>query len=215
MKLKMMIFGLICFWGKISNGQDSNSVIFDEFLISANRTVLQDRNTEDRFGFGLGVYHSFLPAKKLNIVLGLEYNRTGQFKKSMYDGHFANAANVTYSLNCVSIPLGLRANMGSKTKMFIEMGGFADLVVYSNRTGTMHEFMPVVDNQYGDIVSKIDENARLSNTTGIYFGVGVRIPISKYELVVKSDYKYGINKLYSDMGEILNRNFRISIGLKI
>mgnify|MGYP000951970680 CR=1 FL=1 len=215
MKLKMIIFGLICFWGKISNGQDSNTVIFDEFLVSANRTVLQDGNTEDRFGFGLGIYHSFLPEKKLNIVLGLEYNRTGQFKKSMYDGHFANAANVTYSLNCVSIPFGLRANMGSKTKMFIEMGGFADLVVYSNRTGTMHTYLPDVNNQINYREFEIDENARLSNTIGAYFGVGVRIPISKYELVVKSDYKYGITKLYSDPEEILNRYFRISIGLKI
>lgn len=215
MKLKMIIFGLICIWSKISNGQDSNTVIFDEFLISANRTVLQDENTEDRFGFGLGVYHTFLPAKKLNIIFGFEYNRTSQFKKSMYEGHFANATNVTYNLNCVSIPLGLRANMGSKTKIFIEMGGFADLVVYSNRTGTLHTYVPVVSNQINYTEFEIDENASLSSSIGIYFGVGVRIPISKYELVVKSDYKYGINKLYPDQEEILNRYFRISIGLKI
>ena len=70
MKHCIIIFGLIFLIGKVSNGQDSNDFFLDEFHISLNRTDLQDDNTEDRYGFGLGAYHSFMSDKKLNLIFG-------------------------------------------------------------------------------------------------------------------------------------------------
>ncbi|PKP07817.1 MAG: hypothetical protein CVU08_16005 [Bacteroidetes bacterium HGW-Bacteroidetes-3] len=215
MKHCIIIFGLIFLIGKVSNGQDSNDFFLDEFHISLNRTNLQDDNTEDRYGFGLGAYHSFMSDKKLNLVFGLEYNRTSQIKKNMYEGHFANATDLTYSLNCISVPVGLRLNIGSKTKVFIETGGFADLVIISNRTGTMHTYFPDENNEIDYTDTKIDEKAGLSNSFGFYVGLGVRVPMSRFDLIVKPDYKFGINKLYSNQDDIFNRYFRINIGLKI
>ncbi len=196
-------------------GQDKASFFLDEFTLSANRTNLKDSNTEDRYGFGLGAYHSFFPGKKINLIFGLEYNRTSQFKKDMYEGHFANATGLTYHINCLSVPLGIRINIGNKIKFFIETGGYADLIVYSNRKGTLHTFSVDENNLLVDEESQINEKANLSNAFGAYLGVGVRIPISKYELIIKPDYKFGINALYSYQDQIFNRYLRLAIGLKI
>lgn len=215
MKHFIIIFGLIFLIDKVSNGQDSDDFFFDEFWISFNRTNLQDDNTEDRNGFGLGVSHSFMSDKTLNLVFGIEYNRTSQFKNYMYEGHFANATDLTYNLNCLSIPIGLRVNVGSKIKVFIETGGFADLVIKANRTGTMHTYLPDENNQIYYTETDINEKASLSSSFGLYLGLGIRIQISEYELVIKPDYKFGINKLYSYHDDIFNRYFRLNIGLKI
>lgn len=215
MKHCILIIGLIFFLGKVSNGQNSNQFFFDEFQISLNRTNLQNNNTEDRYGFGFGAYHSFMPNKRINLVFGLEYNRTSQFKKSMYEGHYAHTTDLTYNLNCFSVPIGFRFNIGSKTKLFLETGGFADLVINSNRTGTMHTNLPDENNQIKYTETEIDEKAKLSSSIGLYMGIGVWIPISKFELIVKPDYKFAMNKLYSYQDDIFNRYFRINVGLKI
>lgn len=49
---------------------------------------------------------------------------------------------------------------------------------------------------------------------GVNLGIGIRIPVSKYELVVKPDYKLALNKLYSNLDNICNRYLRLNIGLK-
>lgn len=213
MKYGALILGLICISGIVSYGQDSKTIFFDEFHLSLNRTTVKDENTKDMYGFGFGACHSFFPFKRLNIILGIEYNQTNQFKKNMYEGHFANATDLTYNLNCISIPMGLRVNIGSKTKVFIETGGFADIVVSSTRKGTMINYYP-----YGSMGNKnteINEKAGLLNTFGIYIGLGLRIPISRFELVVNPEYKLGVKKLHTNHNDIFNRYFRVNIGLKI
>lgn len=110
MKQRIVIIGLILLLGKISFGQNSKNFFINEFQISVNRTLQQDENTEDRFGFGLGAYHSFRKEKKLNIIAGLEFNRTSQFKKSLNEGHSAQSTDITYNINCASIPIGVRLN---------------------------------------------------------------------------------------------------------
>lgn len=215
MKHWIIILVLQVFLSKASSGQDSKDLFFDEFQVSLNRTHLQDDNTVDRFGFGLGAYRSFMSDKRMNLVFGLEYNRTSQFKKSMYEGHFTQATDLTYNINCISIPIGFRVNVGAKLKVFFEAGGFADLIINSNRTGTKHTYSPDSNNQLHYNRTEIDEKVTLSNTLGLYTGCGIRIPVSRFELIVKTDYKFGINKLDSYYDHILNRYFRINIGLKI
>ena len=215
MKHVILSFGLVLCLGKLSCGQGKDVFFFNEFQISLNRTYLHNDNTEDRFGFGLGAYHAFRADKKLNIVFGLEYNRSSLFKKSMYEGHFAHFTNVTYHLNSLSIPLGLRLTMGSGIKIFIEIGGLADLVISSNRSGIKHSFVPNENNQLVYNKTGIDEKAELNDAIGVYFGLGIRIPVSGFELIVKPEYKFGLRPLYSYQDEIFSRYFRINIGLKI
>ncbi len=112
-----LFFSLLILLGNSLYAQDVNELFFDEASISFNRTNLVDDNTENRNGFGLGVYHSFFADKMVNLIFGIEYNRTNQFKKSMYEGHYATATDMTYHLNMASFPLGGRLNFGKKIKV--------------------------------------------------------------------------------------------------
>jgi hypothetical protein len=196
-------------------GQDKTNFFLDEFSASVNRTNIKNDNTSDRYGFGTGAYHSFLSGKKINLIFGTEYNRTSHFIKNMYEGHFANSTDLTYNINCISIPVGLRINVGKITKFLIETGGYADLIISSNRKGTMHTYLPDSNYHLVNKNFKIDEKVELSNTVGVYFGIGLRIPISKNELIIKIEYKFGLNELYSYMDDIYNRYFRLTVGFKI
>jgi hypothetical protein len=195
-------------------GQDVNELFFDEAVISFNRTNLKDDNTENRNGFGLGVYHSFFAKSRVNLTFGAEYNRTSQFKKYMYVGHYAHSTDITYNLNMISFPVGARLNIGNKVKVFADAGGYADVMIKSTSKGMLHTYLP---DQYGQVVYKdvpFDQKADLSSVIGAYAGLGIRIPLSLFELVIRTDYKYGFNELYSDRDNIYNRYWRISVGIR-
>ncbi len=212
MKFGIFLFVMI-FLCKSFYGQDVNEIFFDEAGISFNRTALKDSGSENRNGFGLGVYHSFFSKSTVNLIFGVEYNRTSQFRKSLYVSHYAHSTDITYNLNMISFPVGLRLNVGNKIKVFLEGGGYADLMIKSNSKGILHTYLP---DQNGQVVYKdtpFDGKANLSNTLGVYSGLGVRIPVSLFELVIKGDYKYGFADLSSTDG-IYNRYWRISIGIK-
>jgi hypothetical protein len=209
-----LFFSLLILLGNSLCAQDVNEWFFDEASVSFNRTNLVDDNTENRNGFGLGVYHSFFADKMANLIFGIEYNRTNQFKKSMYEGHYATATDLTYHLNMASFPLGARLNIGKKFKVFIEAGGYADLMLKSTRTGFMHTYFPDENDQIVYKTYPIDEKAKLSSVMGVYAGLGIRIPVYTFEVILKGDYKLGLQDLYSYMDSITNTYWRISIGIK-
>ncbi len=214
MKYKAIIFGLIILAIQTS-AQDSTRVFLDEFNASVNCTTVKGDNN-DRCGFGLGAYHSFMPEKMLNIIIGFEYNRTTRFNYYEYGGHFSNATDLTYRMNFVSVPLGLRINFGNKTKIFLEAGGFADLMVSSNKKGTYNTFLPDSNMHIVHHSGQIDEPAGLPSSFGVYAGLGIRIPVSTFELIIKPDYKFGLNEMESDgYVSFYNRYFRLNIGIKI
>jgi hypothetical protein len=215
MKHWLIITNIIFFYYQ-SYGQDNSKPFFlNEYCVSINRTVLKDENTEDRVGFGIGVYHTWMQEKKLNVVLGLEFNNTSQNKKKMYEGHFAHSTDLTYYINNLSLPSGVRLNSGNKVKVFVEAGLFVDFIISSKRKGIMHSYFP---DQNNNIVYKeftIDEKANLSSLNyGMYFSIGVKIPVYKNNLIIKSDYKMGLNTLQSNIDNIYNKYLRLSIGLE-
>lgn len=214
MKHVILIIGLLALFGRLS-GQEKNGLFLNEFYFSINRTALKDDNTEDRFGFGFGTAHAFRADKKLNFVFGMEFTKTSQFKKLMYGGHFANELDLTYNYHCLSIPVGLRYAIGNKTKIFIETGGYADLVINSTRKGIGHSIAPDENGHLTNTVYQIHGDANLSSAVGFYIGFGVRFPMPKFELVIKPDYKFGMNPIFSDLDNIYNRYFIIHVGLKI
>lgn len=204
----LIVFALLC--TLIARGQDSSKFFFDEVGVSVNRTHLFDETTEDRFGFGVGAYHSFRPEKVMNIVFGLELYHTSQFKERAEAKRFSHREDVTYSINTISVPVGARVNFGSDTKIFIEPGIFGGFAIYSKLTGTVHTYSPNENNEIESNEYKVEEGAPLSNSAGFYLGAGVRIPVSKYELIIKPDYRLG-----TQLGEgIPNSYYRLNIGFK-
>jgi len=102
MKSFFLLLILIIFGNSLLSAQESDDrkKIFpiNEFTFSLNRTAVADENTQDRFGFGIGLYYVFFNQKRCNLITGLEYNRNVQFKKTMYAGHYGNDYNVTYKI---------------------------------------------------------------------------------------------------------------------
>ncbi len=211
----ILIISLI-FLNILAFGQNDSALFFNEFCVSLNKTNVQDYNSNDGIGFGVGAYHTSLPDKIVNVLLGFEYNRTTQFIENMYEGHFANATDLTYSINSISIPVTARLNAGKRIKFFCETGFFLDLNVGARRKGTKHTYLPDENNQIVYKEFEIDEKANISNINyGILAGIGVKVPISRFQLIIKPDYKFGIKALYDYQDQIYNRYFRIMIGIEI
>ena len=154
--------------------------------------------------------------KNVNILVGFEFNQTTQFKESMYASHFSSIRDLTYYLNYLSLPVTARFNVGKKVLSFFETGLFVDLNVGSRRTGTQYTSRPDGNNQYIYTETEINEKARVSSFNfGASIGIGVKVPISKFHLIIKPDYKFGLLALDDYGGHIVNRYFRIMIGVKI
>jgi hypothetical protein len=113
-----------------------------------------------------------------------------------------------------SFPVGARLNFGNNIRFFIEAGGYADLIIKSTRKGFMHTYFPDENDQVVNETFPIDEKAKLSSVMGVYSGLGIRIPVSSFEIVLKGDYKLGLQHLYSYMDEINNIYWRFSIGIR-
>ena len=191
---------------------------FNEYSLSLNYSNLKNSNTEDRMGGGAGIYFSARNDKRLNFLFGFEYNRTSQFKKNMYEGHFANSYNVTYSFNVVSIPIAFRYNfyLGKKIKLFVEPSLYLDLYLSAERKGTMETTMIYPNNQFEIVTKEFNENIDVSNVNyGPSLGLGLKFPISKHELIIKGDYKINLKKLASYIDDVNNQYFRLMLGFRI
>ncbi|MBI2280067.1 MAG: hypothetical protein HYU68_05195 [Bacteroidetes bacterium] len=192
--------------------QENKPFPFNEFSVSINRTNLKDDNTENKIGFGIGTYHTFLSEKKINLKIGIEYNRTSQLKKYVYESHFANSSDVYYYINSISIPFTTKINFGNKAKLLIETGLFTDLNIGAKRKGTMHSYLPYL--KYTE--SKFEENTQISAINyGFSVGIGINVPLFKYRLTIKPEYKYGVHELYDYGTSIFNKYYRIILGIQI
>ncbi len=195
--------------------QNKRRFFLNEFQISVNRMVPNENSSETGFGYGIGAYHAFRTEKMLNLLLGLEYNRISQFKDFLHSGRYQNAYDITLVANCMSLSFGPRFNIGTNTKVFFDTGIYADLVLKSQKSGVRDSWYL---GEEGMIPTRIpvNEDADLSHTAGIFIGTGLRIPISKIELILSADYRYGLNPtaVYYYTG-IYHRYLRIKLGIRI
>lgn len=187
----------------------------NEYRVSANMTTTRDVFTENRTGFGLGVYRTGDRNKLLNVVAGLEFNKTRQFKTVFYEKKNESMLNATYSTSCFSLPVGLRINLGKKVKFFAEAGIFGEYLSASRKNGVY---------QMSNSQQKMDDNAYLGKMNyGFYGGIGTTIPMGKVFMVIKADYQFGLADLhpyqddpfYSYTNPFYNRYLRLSLGIKL
>jgi hypothetical protein len=194
-------------------GQDSVPVHESEFYVSGNRTILKNENTNGRFGFGAGVLFVAHAQQRINIVAGLEYNRTSQFKKYMYNGRYSSLTDVTYHLNFITLPLAMRINIGKQKRFFVEPGLFGDLVISPKMEGTQTSYS-YEEGSFGSQTSEISRGADVSSAFGLSFGLGVRVPAGNMVLILRPDVKVAINTLYDYQETITNRYVRLNVGIK-
>jgi hypothetical protein len=194
-------------------GQKSVDVFFDEISGSINRSNVRDYNTDDRYGFGLGIYHSFRSEKRINVVFGWEFNRTSQFKKVTSGSRYSHSTDVKYSTNYLSFPLSCRFNIGEKTKLFFETGVFADLAVGGSHSGTSHTIIPQDTGMFITTITEYTQRGGLPSSFGVFGGLGIRFLVRNFELIIRPEYKVGLNEWSLNYEEYYNRYFRISFGI--
>jgi len=143
-----------------------------EVYLSFNRTDLSDENTINKNGFGFEVKHVY-PINFLEVVSGLDFNHSVQFKKEMYESLFAKMFNTRYAVNTIGIPFGFRKSFHALIDWNVEMGVFTDLMISSFRKGDLKTLVPnelfiTTQNTYA-----INEKIRMSNSLGFYGGISM------------------------------------------
>lgn len=213
MKQYSLLIGFVCITNLLSLGQDSEKSFRDEFTFSLNQTVQPDYKIEPRYSFGFSINHVFMAKKTANILFGVEYNcirfHTDLSNQEFYYG----SADLNYKLHYLSVPLGFRVNLQHHPSIFLETGVYMDIMLNSNVQGTTQTF---VRYKYGYLKYdpiEIDEPTPIESNTGVYFGVGVKVPISKFELLIKPDFKLGFGHTPIGKSEFYNLYYRINVGL--
>jgi hypothetical protein len=199
-----------------SFGQQDSAVLFNEFRVSINRNGSFTPNTNEKFGFGAGAYHTLKANKMIDVLFGFEYNRTSQYLESMYEGHVANSTDLTYSFHSFSIPFTARTTVGRKVKFFVDSGAFVDFILAANRKGTMHTYSPDENGHF--VYKEFDFSERVKVSYPIYgvsVGMGIKIPLLKNEFLVRTEFKNGINTISNGMDSIFDRYYNLSIGYKL
>lgn len=213
-RLILILVGALSFLSAFAQ-EEKSPFFFNEFTISLNKTLPWDDNTESRYGFGVGITRVMREQKKMNFVFGFEYNLTQQLKKTTYEGRYAHATDVEYTLNNLSVPLNIRLNFGTNTRFFVEAGAFADLILSSKRKGKKYieivEGHTVISSKVADFKGK----GNLSHINyGVAGGIGVSVPFDKFELIIKPDVRLGLHELDSFSTSFLNSYIRLNIGIK-
>ncbi len=193
-------------------GQTNASSFFDEFAVSANVSHTKTGSTNSRMGFGLGMYHTFLPGKNIQLLFGMEYSYTGQFIKRVQGGQYSSKTDVTLRMSTLSLPaFFVRGYLGKRVKVFAEAGVFFDLILGAGERDAFYSltFPNGYQNEPVEKTGSFHDNANIANFDyGFSAGVGVKIPLHKHSLIFKTDYKQGMMDLSYGFTSIDNRYFR-------
>ena len=213
----LFLYLLICLSSfSYTQEQEGNlkKYFIQEIYLSFNRTDLSDENTMNKNGFGFEAKHVY-PINFLEVVSGVDFNHSVQFKKEMYESLFAKMFNTRYAVNTIGIPLGFRKSFHTLIDWNVEMGVFTDLMLSSFRKGDLKTLVPnelfiTTQNTYA-----INEKIRMSNSLGFYGGISACYPVKAVDLILKLDYKIGKTCIYSMKDDLMyNRYWRISLGAR-
>ena len=215
MKSIILFFITILFAASVFGQEEEkkkNTFPFQEFTVSINRTNVSSFGNENRFGGGAGMYHSYTPKERLDLMLGIEYNYTSQFASIEYQGAIKHREDVTFHIHDLSVPLSFRLNIGRKVKYFVEPGFSFDFALLARKNG--YGFYPAGREE---MMTQFSLNAKGmigSPRLGAFLGMGVRIPMKGIEWIVKADYKIGTRLRGTDDYKLHQHYYRLGIGIR-
>ncbi len=198
-------------------GKDS-TFFFDTFAASVNMTYVRGGQVDSRAGFGLGLYRTMLPQKRVNLLLGLEYNYTSRFTGRLFKGKYSKAYDVTYSVSSISMPITVRGNVGKQVKFFLEAGVYFEVNIGGREKGTIITYFYPSD-ENGKVYFKETQYNEKDDVSSINYGfsagIGISIPLGKHYLIIKPDYKFGMVPVYDYMDALSNNYFRMIVAFKL
>lgn len=181
----------------------------DEATIYGNRTFIVDYGIHNDYGWGAGIYKSFMDSNSVHFIIGLEFNLIKWMADGEYCGRFCNKHNVSNTMSAISIPLALRFVYGNRTKFFYEVGGYGDFIIGSRTKGTRYT---AVNNQ----TTAFDDTGNLSGARfGTTFTLGLSFMALKKVWIIKCNYKLGLMPVKGDYDDYTATYLRVGIGLSL
>ena len=227
MKIARYLLTFSCFVVFSSHAQKNNKAnerLFDEFTASLNLTTSTTtyfpQGMHNRFGVGIGAYHGFRRGNIFTPLFGIELNYTAQY----YDIMDVSESEQKRDLNIrglnFSLPIDFRFNsLGKKKQFFIQTGVFVDFNFLEQEKGYDYFYLPtkiaITDTTHGGpTLEKINNTYFSINyiNAGFSGGIGIDIPFSKVNMVVRADYKFGLVGFLIDGGNYLGYA-RLSFGI--
>lgn len=197
-------------------GQASKAPIIDQFFLSVNRTAESVDGTgheENLFGFGLGASATIWKDDLINLVPGVEFHQTRYFEGHETIGHFYSYEDLTYIRNCISIPLAARVNVLRAPGLFVEGGVFWDWVISARQHGILHSAIPDPNWQVNHKYTDINEPVDLQNSLGYSVGLGCRIKSSRFDFLIKPEYRHSFKNVCNSYMEPLRSYFKLNAGI--
>ena len=207
---------LSLFYVSISFSQEKKSIGIDEVKINLNLTDSSRLlSFTPKFGFGVGVYHTFRKEKTMNFLVGVEYNLT-QYTNASYipEGsnilHSQHKDSISIVNHSITFPLLFRFNI---KKNFIKIGVLPDFNIKIYEKGTLY----TTDVNVNDSTSTFSSaNYKTSFNTGPSFGsvIGIGRNFTLFSKHWYSSINYSFFFNFNSSYYKRASSFDISLGLK-
>lgn len=196
-------------------GQLKIQDLFHLATISTNRSF-DGYDSNSNIGFGIAINHIVFPTNRINLITGLEYNRTKQYYNSLHISHYYYSSDVYFKFNSISTPIGARFNIDRKNLISIETGLYFAFLFHGTEQGTLHmdQIDPETNMVTGVKISDYSHEVRASDVIGIYSSINIQIPIKNKWIIISPEYKLGLNSLGSTVDYIRSRYVRLKIGYR-
>lgn len=211
----VLITALIGFNNISLSQKERDAFFFNEFLVAANYSTVEDRNTSNDFGWGFGAYRRGFDSSRVNMIFGFEFCQTKQHKEVLSTSTRSTGYDVDLAINYIRIPLAARYNFFQKGKLFSELGASLAVPLGARMSGEFRGYTPD-----GDLVSStFSDGYRPRFNLGGLISLGSRIPLQKLDLLFKAHYTYDILPQTVDDGpvnsKIYNGYLSISAGIAL
>lgn len=207
---KLFLLIAISIISNASISQNKKNHFFNELSLSFNRPIDSYYEKKPNLGIGISAYHVFFNDKRVNILTGLDYNRTRITHQTDF---YYRGQHLHYTINSIGLPLSIRLNFGRRTIFFIESEIFFDFLISTRQEGLVNKYYPII-NSYKTV--NVNENVNYTKIDyGAKGGFGFKFFIKDFEFLVKSDLNLGLHFVKFDNTEFFNRYFKLSIGVEI
>lgn len=216
--MKRLLLWLHLLLPEVVCAQADTLCFFNEFMLYGNRTAVNQRGITNDFGWGAGAFMVFRRSKPLNIVTGLEYNRTHFFMDHSTISHTSDAVDITFKFNGWSVPAGLRFTVGEQISVYAESGFFLDMMISHWESGTLYYL------SYDESTGSYSPSERTYREKsvygyifpGVYGAVGAVLPCRNGALLFRCEWKYApVSPMEAGQTSIYNRYVRIGAGWRI
>jgi hypothetical protein len=165
--------------GEAVNSLRGSGIIQDGGCVTQSY-VANDSSFKFNIGYSIGIDLEYGLNKTFSIITGLKYERKGAHifvEATDNTGSYIGAFPLSINLHYASIPLVCRASFGSRTKFFMNGGGYLAYLAEGQKKMVFPVPIPTSSG-----LSSVRDKTNLNNEVkkfdaGILFGLGISIPL--------------------------------------